>query len=592
MSIISEKGAGYLPISNEVVQEKTSSVEKAPASTKESIKWLRIILGAVALAAVAPLLVHQTHDSVGRWVSPAPLLKNQCAQADVLTPNNTSPALEEIIPEITSTEYKKKSIKYLSGAVKIPTITNDGMGLPGVDDRWEIFYDFADYLKATFPLVHETLSVEKVNTHGLVYTWKGRDSSLKPTLLLAHQDVVPVPAVTIPTWTHPPFEGVFDGTYIWGRGSSDDKNQLIAIFESIELLLKADFSPARTVLLSLGFDEEAGGYYGAGTLSTFLLERYGKDSIAVIIDEGMKMQKLWGALVAQPGVAEKGSIDVKIMIRMPGGHSSVPPPHTSIGVLSELIQLIEADTYPTYLDELNPYYGTIICGAAHAPEFPKNLRKILSKEKRTSVKTCMKKKDALAEEAAKESLFHKYLMTTSIAVDVISGGVKDNALPEEATVVVNHRVNIGDSVNTVKSKIEKLAKHVAEKHNLTLHAFDGEITSSSIMLSSPHSLDPAPVTPTSVDGVSAWSVLSGTTRAQYGTDVVMAPGLMTGNTDTRFYWDLTRDIFRYGPGYSDDGDDIIGSIHTVNEKVSLNDHLETIKWFVMFIRNMDEAKLA
>jgi len=586
MSYIIAKEKGYVPISTEVV---LGIEEKTQPSAKGSMKWLRLVLGAVTLTGV--LLVHQAHKSVDGWVSPTPLLKNQCAQVDVLIPNNTSPALEGIIPEITSTEYMKKSVEYLSGAVKIPTITNDGMGPPGVDDRWEIFYDFADYLKATFPLVHETLSVENVNTHGLVYTWKGSDSSLKPTLLLAHQDVVPVPAATVPTWVHPPFEGVFDGTFIWGRGSSDDKNQLIAIFESIELLLKAGFSPARTVLVSLGFDEEAGGYYGAGTLSTFLLERYGKDSVAVIIDEGMKMQKLWGTLVAQPGVAEKGAIDVKVVIRMPGGHSSVPPPHTSIGVLSELIQLIEEDTYPTYLDDLNPYYGTIICGAAHAPKFPKNLRKILSKEKRTSVKTCMGK-DALAEEAAKESLFHKYLMTTSIAVDLISGGIKDNAIPEEATVVVNHRVNIGDSVKTVESKIEKLAKHIAEKHNLTLHAFDGETTSSSIMLSSPHSLDPAPVTPTGIDGISAWSVLSGTTRAQYGTDVVMAPGLMTGNTDTRYYWDLSRDIFRYGPGYSDDGDDVLGSIHTVNEKVSLKDHLETIKWFVMFIRNMDEAKLA
>lgn len=71
----------------------------------------------------------------------------------------------------------------------------------------------------------------------------------------------------------------------------------------------------------------------------------------------------------------------------------------------------------------------------------------------------------------------------------------------------------------------------------------------------------------------------------------MAPGLMTGNTDTRFYWDLSRDIFRYGPGYHEDGGDVMGGIHTVNEKVSVNDHLETVKWFVMFIRNMDEAAL-
>jgi Gly-Xaa carboxypeptidase len=36
---------------------------------------------------------------------------------------------------------------------------------------------------------HSTLSLTKVNTYGLVYTWKGSDDSLKPLVLMAHQDV-------------------------------------------------------------------------------------------------------------------------------------------------------------------------------------------------------------------------------------------------------------------------------------------------------------------------------------------------------------------------------------------------------------------
>lgn len=54
-------------------------------------------------------------------------------------------------------------------------------------------------MKKTFPAVHETLKLEKVNTHGLFYTWKGTDESLKPTLLMAHTDVVPVPENTVHT---------------------------------------------------------------------------------------------------------------------------------------------------------------------------------------------------------------------------------------------------------------------------------------------------------------------------------------------------------------------------------------------------------
>ncbi|KAG9240672.1 hypothetical protein BJ878DRAFT_524940 [Calycina marina] len=587
MSYNEKEIMGYIPISN------GTPPSPSPSPVHGSLTWKRAVTNTLKLAvvstAVYTYIAWPLSDS--HVYGPKVNFKSQCAQVESLFPNNTSPALDAILPTILSDEYRETSIKYLQNAVKIPTMTYDGEGPPGEDPRQDVFYEFADYLKTAFPLGHKAMSLDKVNTHGLLYTWQGSDSSLKPTLLMAHQDVVPVPESTIPTWDYPPFGGDYDGRFIWGRGSSDCKNQLIGIFESIELLLQADFKPTRTVILSFGFDEEVGGYMGAGHLAPFILEKYGKDSIAVIIDEGMGIQNLWGVLVAQPGVAEKGAIDVTITIRMPGGHSSVPPPHTSIGVLSELIQLIESDTWPTYLDPLNPYYSTLQCGAAYAPEFPKNLNKLLTRSKRDAPKLCMKK-DLLAEEAAKESLFHKYLMTTSIAVDVISGGEKINALPEEVTAVVNHRVNIGDTTDLVKLKIARIAGHVAKKHNLTVHAYDGVINSSSIMLDATRTLEPAPITPSTVDTVTPWSVLSGTTRAQYGTEVVMSPGLMTGNTDTRFYWELSKNIFRYDPGYDRDGDDSIGRIHTVNERISVKAHIETVKWFVQFIRNIDEAKMA
>ena len=34
---------------------------------------------------------------------------------------------------------------------------------------------------------HSTLELTKVNTHGLIYVWKGSDTTLKPLLLAGHQ---------------------------------------------------------------------------------------------------------------------------------------------------------------------------------------------------------------------------------------------------------------------------------------------------------------------------------------------------------------------------------------------------------------------
>ncbi|RMZ83097.1 hypothetical protein DV738_g1293, partial [Chaetothyriales sp. CBS 135597] len=518
-----------------------------------------------------------------------------CPQVPALLPSHQTPALVELDEYVQSEKFQNVSIARLAGAVQIPTESFDNMGDVGEDKRWEIMYEFADYLRETFPVTHETLQLEKINTHALLYTWHGSDEKLKPALFMAHQDVVPVPKSTVDSWTHPPFSGYFDGEYVWGRGSWDCKNQLIGLLGAVEELIKADFKPRRTVILSFGFDEEVSGPRGAAHLARFLLERYGKDGIASIIDEGAGFMSPWGLQVALPGVGEKGYTDVQIVVRMPGGHSSIPSDHSSIGVISDLITRIENDKYAPYLDDANPYLGTLKCGAAHAPNFPSKLKTLLS-HRLADRSSQSKEHDQLAIEAAKASLDVRYLMQTSIAADIIEGGVKVNALPERTTATVNHRINIGDTSATVYKKIAGLAEAVASKYNLTLHAFDGVTEApSSISLFSAHpdlDLEAAPVTPTEAT-LSPWSILSGTTRALYGTDLIVAPGIMTGNTDTRYYWDLSKHIFRWTPGWDGKPGNSLpaGIIHSVDERISIKNHVNLIRWFTLFVRNVDESEL-
>lgn len=428
---------------------------------------------------------------------------------------------------------------------------------------------------------------------------------------MAHQDTVPVPVDTvstfiilfwkgsmimqiltnrkIPAWDYPPWSGHYDGKYIWGRGSSDCKNQLIAVLETVELLLGANFKPKRTVLLSFGFDEETFGYHGAGNLSAVIHDRYGNDGLAVVIDEGAGFESQWGTLFAKPGAAEKGSANVWITVRSPGGHSSIPHDHTSIGILSELVYLIESTQYPTRLYDENPYFTQLQCGAAYSPKFDPKLKKLL-KERLSSHNTCAAHKDPLALEAAKIGPEIKYLLQTSQAVDIISGGVKVNALPERAQAIVNHRINVGETVQVVFDHLTQVAAHVAQKHGLKLHAFDEVEEPSSIVLSHRDQyLIPAPVTPFDGSVESPFSVLAGTVRAVYGTETIVTPGIMTGNTDTRYFWDLTKHIFRFAPGYDADDQAGLGSIHTVNERVSVVNHINAVKWFTLFLRNVDEA---
>ncbi|POS72338.1 peptidase family M20/M25/M40 [Diaporthe helianthi] len=589
MALISEK----LPLMQEDFPAGEHYATPPPAKRCTRCKWVAV----PALALLGLCWTNSLPSALSGDQSPNSNLDlaQQCRQVDPLFPGRSSSSLTSMDEYLASSQFLNASTARMSGAIQIATQSYDNMGPIGEDERWDVFPPFADFLERTFPLVHSTLELEKVNSHGLLYTWKGSDVGLKPTVLMAHQDVVPVEKSTVGQWTHPPFSGEFDGKYVWGRGAADDKSSLIGILEAVEQLIDAGFEPKRTVVLSFGFDEEISGYRGAGRLAERLIDRYGKDGASVIVDEGSGLAKQWGAVFALPGVAEKGYIDVDVIVRMPGGHSSIPPKHNGIGVTAELITLIEANQYEPKLYELNPYLGLLQCGAKYAPEFPPKMKKELQKRnKKASSLSCHNKHDKLALEAAKEGDAIKYLFTTSVAADLISGGAKVNALPERTVLTVNHRVNVGEKVSDIQDRITGIAAEVAKKHNLTLHAFTDEAeTPSSITLKTGHTLEPAPVSPTEVSGdgsATPYSILSGTTRALYGEDVVVSAGLMTGNTDTKFYWDLTRHIFRYNPGFDPD-QNFMDGIHTVDEHMSMKGHATGVQWYSLFLRNMDEADL-
>ncbi|KAH9027920.1 carboxypeptidase S, partial [Lactarius hengduanensis] len=446
------------------------------------------------------------------------------------------------------------------------------MGPVGVDERWEAFGPFHDYLLRSFPLTHETLTLTKVNTYGLLYEWKGSGDTLKPLLLAAHQDVVPVDPKTIDQWKYSPYSGHYDGESIWGRGAADDKSGLIGIFSSVETLLEKGFKPTRTIVLAFGFDEEASGLQGAGSLSQALLKKYGEDSFALLVDEGGGIAEIGGSIIAVPGIAEKGYFDAMVMVSTAGGHSSVPPPHTSIGILSRLLVEFEANPIKPQLDRGTPVYGLLQCVGQHAKGFPGHLR--------TLIKTSIHSDKALRKleaELIKDQEF-KSLIGTTQAIDLIQGGVKTNALPEGAWAVVNHRIATQRfSVSAVQRRDTDVLKHLSNEFNLSFTAFGSDITpngapsAGKLTLTDAweSGLEPAPVTPTDEDSA-PWQLLSGTIKATYnahrgleGADnIFVSPGVMSGNTDTRYYWKLTPHIVRYSHLSGVD----TSTIHTVNER--------------------------
>lgn len=60
---------------------------------------------------------------------------------------------------------------------------------------------------------------------------------------------------------------------------------------------------------------------------------------------GADEAQFYGAPFAMPGMGEKGYLDLVITVSTPGGHSSVPPPHTGIGIMSEIVAAVESHPF-------------------------------------------------------------------------------------------------------------------------------------------------------------------------------------------------------------------------------------------------------
>jgi Gly-Xaa carboxypeptidase len=389
---------------------------------------------------------------------------------------------------------------------------------------------------------------------------------LKPILLTAHQDVVPVESETLSLWDYPPFSAHYNEStgYLYGRGASDDKSAITALMTAMEALLSQEnYKPRRTVIFAFGFDEECSGPRGAASIGKLLEKRYGKDGIAVILDEGgAGLQTVGDVLYAAPAVYEKGYLDVWFDLDVVGGHSSTPTPHTSIGMMSEIVVALESSPFEPKIIKDGPIHEALVCFTRYSPYALPTLTYYVS----------LGLLDQAARLVAQVQREAQYFIQTSQAVDWIAGGQKINSLPEFTTLGVNHRFAPQDSVGSIQHRIVNLIQGVVRKYNLTVQAFEGDKDYEDYLLSIgdvPNSRDDnmhtawepiyngkltlegrkrSYITRKSPTHGAVWDVYAGTVRytfADQAKTVVPTPGAMTGNTDTRHY--LSRSLYIKGP---------------------------------------------
>jgi len=438
------------------------------------------------------------------------------------------------------------------GAIQIPTISYENVE----DTDSAQFLALHDYFEQAYPLVHQQLTKEMVGGLSLLYTWEGTEPELDPVVLMGHQDVVPVIPGTEEDWSYPPFGGVVADGFIWGRGTMDDKISVVAILEAVEALLSEGFQPRRTHYLAFGHDEEVGGVRGAAAIAD-LLESRGAEPYAYVIDEGGAVARgllpgIEGA-VAIIGIAEKGYVNIELLVEGGGGHSSTPPANTNIGILSEAISELEEHPFPARLEgaprDMFSYIG---------PEMDFLPRMVFAN---LWLFEPVVKRLMLGDPASAS------MVRTTTAVTIIEGGVKANVLPIRARAVVNHRILPGETTESVLEYV----RDVIDDDRVQVRIVGDE------------GVNPSPVSDPSG---APFRMLARTIKEVIPDDgLVVAPYLVMGGTDAKYYSGRSRDVFRFIPAPV--GADALQRAHGTDERMSPEGLFASIRFFQQLIRNSD-----
>ena len=481
-------------------------------------KWA-VLAGAALMALAAVLAVNA--------------LRMSSRQIDV-------PRNDEVAPAVEAAAQR------LARAVRFATVSSqDGSKVPGAE-----FERLHALLAASYPRLHTALRIRAINGYSLLYEWPGADASLRPILLMAHQDVVPIEPASADKWLHPPFGGVIANGCIWGRGTLDDKGALMALHEAAEALLAQGFRPRRTIYFAFGHDEEVGGRDGSAKIAEWLAARDVR--LESVLDEGQVVTQGIVAGFDQPvaliGIAEKGYLSLEFVVEGEGGHSSMPPAETAVGVLSAAIARLQAHPFAATLTQ--PVRSQLAFLGAEQGW----LKRVVFANLwlfAPLIKAQMTRAPAT-----------NALVRTTIAPTMLEGSVKENVLPMRARAVVNLRLLPGMSSEAAIGRVAAIVDDARVR----------------IVASGPSRSEPSPVSSIESD---AFRRLHRAVKATFP-EAVISPSLVLGATDSRHFLAVADNVFRFVPARL--GRDDLKRYHGVNERLGMENYGEFMRFYMRYLR--------
>ncbi len=435
----------------------------------------------------------------------------------------------------------------LAEALRIPTVSQ-AIDVP--IDR-QAFADFHALLAAQFPRVHQHLQIERISEWSLLLRWPGSDAQRKPAMLLAHMDVVPVDPSTAASWQYPAFAGTVADGYIWGRGALDDKSNLIAQLEAIELLLAQGFVPQRSLYFGYGHDEEIGGQQGAKKIVAALAAR--GERLAYTLDEGGAITLGIVPGIAQPVASimsgEKGYASYALRVESEGGHSSTPKPDGAVIRLARALTRIDEHPLPA---QLTPPVAAMLDRLASYLPFATRLvvanREVL---------------EPVLLNALGQGAITAALTRTTQAMTQLDAGFKDNVLPTSARAVINFRLLPGQRI----ADLEQHLREVIDDPGITL-TLDTAFANEAPPLSDP--LAPE------------FALIEKTVNEVFP-QALVSSGIVMATTDNRHYAGVADQRYGFAPFVYAPEDQ--ARVHGINERISVEGYADMVRFYVQLLQN-------
>jgi acetylornithine deacetylase/succinyl-diaminopimelate desuccinylase-like protein len=291
----------------------------------------------------------------------------------------------------------------------------------------------------------ETFALEP-NRPNVVARLKGSGRK-RPLLLMGHTDVVNVDPKK---WKHPPFGATREGGHIYGRGTVDDKDNVVASLMTMLMLKRSNLPLDRDVIFLAEAGEEGSTRVGI----QFMVEKhYPAIDAEYCLAEGGSATRIEGRVkFVSVQTLEKIPRRIELTARGVAGHGSTPLRSNAIVHLAAAVTRVGSWKPEIRLNDTTRAYFKRLA-ALSTPEEAKRYLAIVGSSAST--------RDAADEYFLDHEPRHASMLRTSVSPNIIEGGYRINVIPSEAKAMLDVRMHPDDSPQDFLEAVRKVVNDPA-----------------------------------------------------------------------------------------------------------------------------------